>query len=51
MKKINLCRRGGCCPTIEKMEEGTFIIEDDYGGKVILKKDEIDILYASISEL
>ena len=51
MKEIKLCRRGGCCPTVEKIEEDTYLIKDDYDGEVKLKKENIDILYESLSEL
>ena len=50
-RKINLCGGRRCCPTIEKLEEDLYIIKDDYDGEVRLKKDEIEIMYASLSEL
>lgn len=49
-KTIKLCRRG-CCPTIEKIEEDKYLVKDDFDGEVILKRDEIEIMYASLEEL
>jgi len=52
MKKIiKLCGGRRCCPTIEKVSDEEYEIKDDYGGLVKLKKDEIEIMYASLSEL
>lgn len=47
---IKLCRRG-CCPTIKKIDENKYLVKDDYEGKVILKRDEIEIMYASLERL
>jgi len=43
MEKIVLCGRGKCCPTIEKKEEN-FVIRDDYDGKVVLTKEQLNLL-------
>jgi len=44
MKKIVLCGRGRCCPTIEKVGEDEFHIEDDYSNRVIMTKDQLEEL-------
>lgn len=46
---IVLCRRNkSCCPEISKITEGdhkgSFELKDDYEGRVILTKDQLDIL-------
>lgn len=43
MKKIKLCNRGGCCPTVEETEYG-YIIQTDNGSEVILTKEQMEIL-------
>lgn len=47
---VNLCGKGkGCCPTIAvNSEEVT--IEDDFGGKVKLTKEEFEILKTKIKQ-
>ncbi len=44
MTKIVLCGKPGrCCPVLDKKEDGVTII-DDYGGKVVLTKEQAKIL-------
>lgn len=46
-EKIVLCRhknRGGCCPTLEHVKEDEYILKDDNGVKILLSKENIDIL-------
>jgi len=43
MKKIVLCGRGRCCPTIEKEADG-YRITDDFGGMVLLTEENIKVL-------
>jgi hypothetical protein len=38
-KVMTLCGVAGCCPTVELSEKGA-LIKDDFGGKVVLNKDE-----------
>jgi len=46
MKKIKLCGRGKCCPTIEK-DKDEYIITDDYGGIVRLSEKHLEMLKES----
>lgn len=50
-KTIKLCRRGSCCPTIEKIEKDKYLVKDDFDGEVILERDEIEIMFASLGSL
>jgi hypothetical protein len=43
------CNSNGC-PVLSK-EENHFILTDDYGGKVKLEKEELELLKAAIDEL
>ena len=48
--KINLCKRGRCCATVEK-NGNMFIMEDDYGGYVELTREETQKLVKEIDKL
>ena len=40
-----MCANKTCCPVLEESEQqGQYQITDDYGGKVILTKDELALL-------
>lgn len=44
-ERIVLCKRNSsCCPTIDRVNPDTFIISDDYNGKVQLTKDQFEML-------
>ena len=45
---VRLCRKGSCCPLVERVSEDEFTISDDYAGKVRLTKDELTMLKDSI---
>ncbi len=45
MELIKLCTRDSCCPTYYE-ENGKVYIQDDFGGKVMLTKEEA-LLFAS----
>ena len=47
--KLTLCQ-GGCCPTVEIMKDD-IIIKDDWGGKVSLTKEELEILVDKYPEI
>lgn len=49
--KILLCRRGSCCPVVEKMENDKFSIKDDYSGEVTLTSDEVGMLFEAVQKL
>ena len=40
-----MCANKTCCPVLEEFEQqGQYQITDDYGGKVILTKEELALL-------
>lgn len=45
-KSVKLCcgNKKTNCPVITKIDEETFEVTDDFGGKVILKKHELDMM-------
>jgi hypothetical protein len=45
---VRLCRAGSCCPVVEKNDENSFTISDDYNGKVKMTKDELRMLKEAI---
>jgi hypothetical protein len=48
--RIVLCRKGSCCPVIDKLENGTYTIQDDFGGHIILTEDQfLNLLPDAIS--
>ena len=50
-EKITLCRQGSkCCPTVEREEDG-YVINDDFGGKVTLTKDQMLLLGDAVDVL
>jgi hypothetical protein len=48
---VKLCCNNKGCPVIEKSDENTFTIKDDYNGTVTLTKDEILGLSQAAREL
>ena len=48
--KIKLCCGKARCPTVEPsgQHDGYYIITDDYNGKVILTRENIQMLYDKI---
>lgn len=50
--QIKLCVKGrSCCPIVEKVDEDTFTISDDYNGQVKLTKNEFVMLQEAIEKL
>lgn len=47
--KLTLCQ-GGCCPTVEVFEDSV-MLKDDWGGKVSLTKEELQILVDKYPEI
>ena len=45
---VKLCRAGSCCPVVERENDNTFIIKDDYNGVVKITKDELSMLRDAI---
>ena len=42
--KYKMCANKTCCPELSQLDESTFIITDDYEGKVTLTKEELGLL-------
>lgn len=45
---IKLCRKGSCCPIVERVTEDEYTIADDYNGKVKLTKDQLQMVKESL---
>ena len=41
---IVLCGKGKCCPTIKRVDDDTYVITDDDGGTVKIKKDQVELI-------
>jgi hypothetical protein len=48
-KVITLCHTKDCCPTLEQ-QENTVLIQDDFGGKVVLTGDQWNLLVRMIEQ-
>lgn len=48
--KYVMCSGKSCCPVITEVENDTFVITDDYNGKVILTKDELNLLKTFLND-
>lgn len=42
--KFVMCSGKSCCPVLTEIEDNKFIITDDYDGKVLLTKEELNLL-------
>lgn len=42
--KYTMCSGKSCCPVLTEIEDNKFIITDDYNGKVLLTKEELNLL-------
>lgn len=50
--EIQLCKRpGGCCPIITKLEDGTYEVLDDYGNKIKVQKEELEMVSDAVKAL
>lgn len=50
--KIVLCGKGSCkCPTITKLPDGTYEVIDDYGNKIIAKREELEMVSDAVKAL
>ena len=50
--QIVLCGKGTCkCPTITKLDNGTYEVIDDYGNKIIVKKEELAMVSDAVKAL
>lgn len=46
--QIRLCRKGSCCPIIERFSDDQFTIVDDFKGKIQINKEQLSILKEAI---
>lgn len=50
--QIVLCGKGKCkCPTVTKLENGTYEVLDDYGNKIIVTKQELEMMSDAVQAL
>lgn len=49
---VQLCGRPGqCCPIINKLPDGDYEVLDDYGNKIKVKKEELDLVADAVKTL
>jgi len=48
---VQLCGKGKCCPIITKLENGSYEVLDDYGNKIIVKKEELEMVSDAVKSL
>ncbi len=50
--EIQLCKRpNGCCPIITKIDEENYEVLDDYGNKIRVKKEELEMVSDAVKAL
>lgn len=49
--EVQLCGRGKCCPIITKIDEDNYEVADDYGNKIKVKKEELDLVADAVKAL
>lgn len=49
--EVQLCGRGKCCPIITKLEDGNYEVLDDYGNKIKVKKEELEMVSDAVKAL
>ena len=43
--EVVLCGKGKCkCPVVTKLEDGRYEVHDDYGNKIIVTKQELEMM-------
>lgn len=48
--RVTLCGRPkGCCPTLERLSDGRYVLTDDNGKSVILTKEQAALIKNGIS--
>lgn len=50
-KMVRLCCNKRGCPTVEDLGDGTVRITDDYGNKIVVKKEEALLLSDGVKTL
>lgn len=48
-KVVLMCDKKGCCSTVT-LDKNLVLIEDDFGGKVKLTKEEFEVLKTKIKQ-
>lgn len=49
--RVMLCGRKYCCPTMTKLPDGRYQITDDYNGKVIITKEQAELIMKGMNTL
>jgi hypothetical protein len=49
--EILLCGKGKCCPVITKIDEDNYEVTDDYGNKIRVKKEELELVADAVKSL
>jgi hypothetical protein len=49
--EVQLCGRGKCCPIITKLDDGNYEVLDDYGNKIKVKKEELEMVSDAVKTL
>lgn len=49
--KIFMCCGKANCPNVEMSTDGNISISDDYGNKVVMKKEEASLISEAINDL
>jgi hypothetical protein len=48
---VQLCGDKKCCPIINKLEDGTYEVLDDYGNKIKVTKEDLDLVSDGVKAL
>ena len=48
---VQLCGNKKCCPIINKLEDGTYEVLDDYGNKIKVTKEDLDLVSDGVKAL
>lgn len=48
---VQLCGDKRCCPIINKLDDGTYEVLDDYGNKIKVTKEDLDLVSDGVKVL
>jgi hypothetical protein len=48
---VQLCGKGKCCPIITKLDDGNYEVLDDFGNKIVVKKEELEMVSDAVKSL
>jgi len=48
---VQLCGGKRCCPIINKLEDGTYEVLDDYGNTIKVTKEDLDLVSDGVKAL